>query len=269
MMQARAALGRLICSAVCRTRRIELAEPGLAQAAAECSALDGSRRGQGAIAATAEARSRTQKLPSSSRRTMNMRSRCWHRSIARMRAATRRSKSCARARKLPKSTDLHIVLADLELAHENTDEARAQLEKVIELQPQELKSSLSAGALSCACRRNVAAAEKALRDAVEAVPDNVEAKLALADLLASHKQYRQGGAGAEGLCRARRRRMRNCSWHSRGSMNRIASRSWRRQSIARVIEREDTKPDGLVARNRLAAMLLQKNETEPATASDR
>src|SRR5262245_11529513 len=99
--------------------------------------------------------------------------------------------------KVPESVDLRIVLADLELAHQRNPEAEAQLAKVIELQPQDLSHRYRLARFYM-MTKNPQAAEQALRDAVAAAPDNIDAKVALVDLLATNK----GIANAEAQMKA-------------------------------------------------------------------
>ena len=164
--------------------------------------------------------------------------------------------------KVPQSVDLRIVLADLELAHQRNPEAEAQLAKVIELQPQDLSHRYRLARFYM-MTKNPQAAEQALRDAVAAAPDNVEAKLALVDLLASNKgignaeaEMKAFAAKDEGDGRMQLALARFYETHGKAEDAKAA--------YQRIIQAQETKPDGLTARNRLAALLIQQGRIDDA-----
>lgn len=163
---------------------------------------------------------------------------------------------------LPNSTDLRTVLADLELAQKNLSAAQEQLEKVIELQPNELSHRYRLARFHL-LTKNLAAAEQTFRDAVEALPKSVEAKTALADLLASNQQYEQAEQELKRFTAANEEdaelHLALGKFYETHRKHELAEQTYRA-----VIDREDTKPNGLVARNRLAAMLVANKQVEAA-----
>jgi tetratricopeptide (TPR) repeat protein len=165
--------------------------------------------------------------------------------------------------KKPDSVDLRVMLADLELGQDHPAEAEAQLKKVIELQPEELAHRYRLARFYL-LRKDVAGAEGAMRDTIAAAPDSVDAKVALTDLLAAHK----GVAAAETELKG------YADQEKEGAKLQLALgrfyETHRRVDDAeavyrKVIKKEDVRPDGLTARNRLASLLVQKNQPEAAT----
>lgn len=166
--------------------------------------------------------------------------------------------------RLPDSIDLRVVLADLLLSHQRNSEAEAQLRKVIELQPKELSHRYRLARFHM-LTKNVAAAEQAMREAVAAVPDSAEAKVALAELLAAHGGVEKAEAELKQFAAAEKQ----------GASMQLALakfyESQRKPDAAQtvyreVIEAQETKPDGLTARTRLASLLLQKQDMTGAAA---
>src|ERR1700733_5729299 len=84
------------------------------------------------------------------------------------------------------SVNLHLVLAQLYLNSGQHGEAVQQLQRVVALEPSVLVNRYRL-AQALLLDKNVDAAEAALRAAVAQVPDSAEAKLILANLLASYR----------------------------------------------------------------------------------
>jgi tetratricopeptide (TPR) repeat protein len=165
--------------------------------------------------------------------------------------------------KIPQSIDLRVVLADLEMGQDHRPLAEAQLKEVIELQPEEMTHRYRLARFYL-LTKNVAAAEQAMREAVRVAPQNVEAKVALVDLLAGHRGVDKAEAELKAFA----------AQEKEGAKMQLAlarfyethRKNDRAESVYRaVIEKHETKPDGLAARSRLAALLLQRNE--PAQAA--
>jgi len=165
--------------------------------------------------------------------------------------------------KLPRSVDLHVVLADLELAQDHKPEAAAELKKVIELQPQEMVHRYRLARFYL-ITKDVASAERTLREAIVAAPDNVEAKVSLSELLAAH----------QGVDKAEAALKEFAAKETNGSALRLAlarfyethEKADQADAVYRAIMKDaGTQPDGLSARNRLAALLLQKNQVDAAS----
>lgn len=165
--------------------------------------------------------------------------------------------------KIPQSVDLRVVLADLEMAQDHYPLAEAQLKKVIELQPEEITHRYRLARFYLLSKK-VAAAEQTMRDAIRFAPDNVEAKVALVDLLAGHQGVNKAEAELKAFAAnekdGAKMQLALARFYETHGKNEQAEREYRA-----VIEEHETKPDGLTARTRLAALLLQRNEPAKAT----
>ena len=93
--------------------------------------------------------------------------------------------------KSPKSQMLHEMLVDLALSANDPDQAVQQLNSLIQLQPGELRYRLQLALLD-ARRDKLDDAQHTLEEAVEALPRNDEAKLALVDFLSSKRSPAEG-----------------------------------------------------------------------------
>ncbi|MET0533802.1 MAG: tetratricopeptide repeat protein, partial [Steroidobacter sp.] len=164
--------------------------------------------------------------------------------------------------RIPESIDLRVVLADLYLAHRQMDDAEAQLKRVIELQPEDLSHRYRLARFHMLAR-NVSAAEQTLRDAITAAPESVEAKAALADLLAANGAPDKAEAELKKFAAEEKdgvaMQLALAKFHESQRKFDAAETVYRD-----VIKEQELKPDGLTARNRLATLLLQKNDEKGA-----
>src|SRR5262249_47667614 len=102
-----------------------------------------------------------------------------------------------------------------------------------------------------------------LRDAIGVAPDSIEAKMALVDLLAAN----QGVAKAEAEMKAFAAKDEDD-----GPLQLALARFYESHAkpddakgvYRQIIERQQTKPDGLTARNRLASLLIQQARVDEA-----
>lgn len=262
LMTARAALGRLYLLGGLPDKAMDLAEPGLTQQPQNAQLLtvrSAAKAQLGDVPGAFEDAEAAVKLAPADEYAIALLA-----SLYRQNARSDRAIEVVRAgiEKLPQSTDLRVVLADLELAHERLPEAEAQLVKVIELQPRELAHRYRLARFYM-LTKNPQAAERALRDAVAAAPASVEAKVALVDLLATN----QGIGKAESEMKAFAAKDA-----SDGSLQLALARFYEMHGKAdnakkvyrEIIEAQDTQPDGLMARNRLAAVLMQQSRVDEA-----
>lgn len=166
--------------------------------------------------------------------------------------------------RVPDSVDLRVVLADLLLTQKQLPEAEAQLKKVIELQPDELSHRYRLARFHM-LNKDVAAAEQTMRETIAAMPDSVEAKVALTDLLASHGGADKAEAELKKFAAEEkdgaRMKLALARFYETQHKTDVAQNVYRE-----VIEDQDARPDGLTARNRLATLLLQKEDAKGATA---
>jgi tetratricopeptide (TPR) repeat protein len=262
LMPARAALGRLYLLGGLPQKALELVEPALKQQPENPQLLTvrGAAKSQlGDVPGAFEDAEAAVKLAPADEYAVALLA-----SLYRQNARSDKAIEVVRAalEKIPESTDLRVVLADLELAHERTAEAEAQLRKVIELQPQEMSHRYRLARFFM-ITKNAPAAERALRDAVAAEPDSVEAKVALVDLLVTNQGVDKGEAEMKAF--AVKDADNGPLQLALGRFYEMHNRAEQAKKLYReVIETQDTKPDGLMARNRLAAVLLQQGRMDDA-----
>jgi tetratricopeptide (TPR) repeat protein len=262
-MESRAALGRLYLLGGVADRALELVSPGLTQQPENPQLLTvrGAAKAQlGDIPAAFEDAEAAAKLAPNDEYAIALLASLYRQSARSDKAI---EVVTAGLERVPNSVDLRVVLADLLLAHKQMAEAEAQLKKVIELQPDDLSHRYRLARFHMLAK-NVPAAEQALRDAIEAASESVEPKAALADLLAANGAPDKAEAELKKFAAAEKdgasMQLALAKFHETQRKPDAAEAVYRE-----IIKEQELKPDGLTARNRLATLLLQKQDVKGAT----
>lgn len=263
-LESRAALGRLYLLGGAPARAMELVTPGLTQDPNNAPLLTvrgAAKAQQGDVKGAFEDAEAAAKLAPNDEYAIALLASLYRQNS---RADDAIQVVTAGIDRVPESVDLRVVLADLLMAQKKTTEAEAQLKRVVELQPDDVSHRYRL-ARFYVLSKNVPAAEQVMRDAIQAQPDSVEPKVALADLLAS--------SGEAAKAETELKKFAAEEKDSAGMQLALARfyESQRKTDDAQrvygeVIKAQDTRPDGLTARNRLAALLLAKQDVKGATA---
>jgi tetratricopeptide (TPR) repeat protein len=165
--------------------------------------------------------------------------------------------------KNPDNNSLKLVLAKIYADKGDHDKAIGTLRDLVKAEPKSLGYRLQLSGYLTNLKK-LDDAEKVLKDAVADLPDEVKAKLALADFLANHRDKSQAETALKG-------------WISKEADNYplyfalaalYENLGNNKQAIATyqtVIDRADTKPEGLTARTKLAAVYLRERDLDKAS----
>lgn len=163
---------------------------------------------------------------------------------------------------LPASTDLREVLARLYLAANDADRAEAQLRELVRLRPTNAQYRYQLASFYSQTHRQDQA-QRTLEEAVKTLPKNDEVKLALVDFLVSQRTPQQGERVLRDLIA-----QNPDNDNLRLGLAALLQRSNRNdEAIAlynEVIRRSGTGPQGLTARDRLAAVALSQGRADDA-----
>ena len=169
----------------------------------------------------------------------------------------------ARAAQSPgSSTRLKHMLAQLYLKAHRHPEAQQVLQRLIVAEPGDLRYRYELAQVQL-LDRNVDGAEATLRAGIAQAPKSAEAKLALANMLAANRSYAVAEAELKRMSAAA---PADYALHlGLGQFYVAHGKVPEAQAVYREIVREDgTGPEGLLARDRLAAVLLSANKPDEA-----
>jgi tetratricopeptide (TPR) repeat protein len=164
--------------------------------------------------------------------------------------------------RLPKATDLRVILADLLVHTGQNAEAEAQLRQLVSLDPASLEHRYQLAKLYLLLNKPDAA-EGALREAVKVAAGKVEPKLQLLQFLQAQRGPERALAEVDAMSTAA----------AHDSALKLALAQFLAQNgqgdrsaalLRRVVQDEGSKPDGLAARDRLAALLVSKRDLPAA-----
>ena len=162
----------------------------------------------------------------------------------------------------PKNVSLRMDLISYFLKHKDLAKAEQQLLEVVALDPKKLEYRTSLATFYA--RTNQAdKAEKALRDAIQVDPKNEQSYLLLAEFLVSRKSVDQAEkellAAIQAMPKAYKLRFGLASLYQA-----INKQDKVRQTYQGIIDLDKTGPEGLKARDQLAALDIQTGKTEEA-----
>jgi len=160
------------------------------------------------------------------------------------------------------SLNLRLVLAQLYLGADRHPQAVQELQRVIAAEPRKLGYRFRLAQVLL-LDKNVDAAEAALRAAVAQVPDSAEAKLVLANFVAQYRSYDVAAAELGRLSAAspadEQLRLALAQFYTDHGKRAEAEAVYRR-----IIKDDDTGPNALTARTRLANVFLASNQLSAA-----
>ena len=164
--------------------------------------------------------------------------------------------------RIPSSVELHELLAALEFSVKKSAEGEEQLRELIKLKPRELRYRYQL-ALALTRDHQLDAAQRVLEDAVKSAPDDDQSKVTLLGFLFNQRTAEDGKkALADFVARA------PSDYELRLSAGELlqhrGDETGASSLYSEVIKLDGTRPHGLVARNRLAALELSRGHMDSA-----
>jgi len=261
---ARAALGRIYLLGGLKDKAHEVIEPGLAKAPDDAGlrvvrgglrALDGDSAGAMADAEAAVKAAPDDEVAVAFLAAQYTRQKLFEDAIVVLQDGIKR---------IPGSVDLHVILANLLYQTDRKAEAVEQLKVVAQAHRTELPHWQRLAQLQLLLKDPDGAIES-LRQAVAAAPDSIEAKQALVSLIGAQKGVAPALAEMQKFVDAapKRAELRVAL----AQFQEAAQQAEKAETTYReVIKSDGVQAQGLVARNRLAEMLLKRNDTGGAEA---
>jgi len=167
--------------------------------------------------------------------------------------------------RLPASVDLRQVLASLYAEGGDLGQAEEQLRKLVELKPKDARQRYQLAAFYVRAQR-LDDAEHTLQDAIAATPDSDEAKLAYVDFLRGQRSPEQGESKLREYI-AKDPKKNFALRLALGGLQVGAGHNDAAIATYRGVIADDPKgPDGITARNRIAALDVTAGRADEARA---
>jgi tetratricopeptide (TPR) repeat protein len=166
-------------------------------------------------------------------------------------------------KQVPQSTDLREVLLQLYLASQQPDKAEEQLRMLVQLKPQVFLYRKQLASFYDSSRK-LDEAQRVLEEAVKALPKSNEAKLTLVSFLSTQRTREQG----EKILRdfiAREPDNYDLRFGLGDLLQRTGALKEALDTYGDVAQRDGTGPNGLLARDRIAAIDLAQGRDEEAS----
>jgi tetratricopeptide (TPR) repeat protein len=162
----------------------------------------------------------------------------------------------------PASRTLRGVLVDLYLAGNQPERAEQQLRELVRLAPQEPRYRYQLAAFYTS-RQRFDDAQHVLEDAVKALPADAQAKLLLVDFISTHRTRAQGEQLLRDLI-AREPDNYDLRLAHGALLQRTGATPAAIAIYQEIVQKSGTAPQGLIARDRLAAIAAEQSRYEDA-----
>ena len=164
--------------------------------------------------------------------------------------------------KAPASVDLRQVLVRLYTSDEQPAKAEEQLRKLVELRPQELPKRFQLAAFLVRAKR-LDDAQHVLEDAIKSMPQSAPAKLSLIDFITTYRSRADGEKTLRGFIAKQ-----PDNYALRIGLGDLLQRSGALPEALTTFEEvaklDDTGPNGLMARDRMAAIYVAQGDDAAA-----
>ncbi len=164
--------------------------------------------------------------------------------------------------KVPAATELRQVLSLLYLSLGDKVGAEGEMRKIIEQRPDDARARYSL-AIFLSGEKRFDDAENVLKAAIAAAPDNIDAKLVYADFLSTQREPARGVTALQEFIREE-----SDNYDLRLGLGALQQRNGKNAEAMtvykEVVDKAGTKPPGLIARNRLAAMYAAERKNDEA-----